>query len=51
MPFLSSWCSRTYGQGAAGSRKAPTMLDILLIALTAMLFAAAIGYAYFCEQL
>lgn len=50
MLLLSSCFPEPCGQGAAG-RKALPMLDILLIALATMLFAAAIGYAYVCEQL
>jgi hypothetical protein len=34
-----------------GATKEPPMMDILMLALGSLFFAAAIGYAYACERL
>jgi hypothetical protein len=46
---LKSHASQT--SAAAGRNKEHPMLDILMLALAAGLFAAGIGYAYACERL
>jgi hypothetical protein len=42
---------RTHGCGPRFSAPEYPMLDILMLAIAAGLFAAGIGYAYVCERL
>jgi hypothetical protein len=41
--LCAAWPGRKYG--------AHTMMDVLMLAIAAGLFAAGIGYAYVCERL
>lgn len=47
----ATFSSEPRGPNAPGAAEGTLMLDILLVALVAILAAAAIGYAYACEQL